>query len=296
MHPSSNYLVHRGAVNRSYSTDGEESQRAPSDRTMSEYIVANEHASMVKPMVPSRKNRGEKHERRSRSAHGGRGSVLSGASRQSLNHLNKSASHGSLCDNGSDIYVTSAAYKAPSEISRGSHYSLAPSLRAGHKAPSHYSYRSGRSGTSTVKTRTSRKGGVVVETMSAPNPFCPNTKGICCLMLLLNLGLILITLGFVIVIQLFEPLFVWILGIVFLIFGFLTLIGSLVYCVHVFRNAKHPHDIHPEDLYWTRHWQGRVGSPPEIHYKAEDKYQDDGYSDRYSKYSGKMSDRHSQRY
>lgn len=51
--------------------------------------------------------------------------------------------------------------------------------------------------------------GVKVEAMSAPNPFCPNIKGMCCLMLLLNLGLILITLGFVIVIQFFEPLFVW---------------------------------------------------------------------------------------
>ena len=45
--------------------------------------------------------------------------------------------------------------------------------------------------------------------MAAPNPFCPNTKGICCLMLLINLGLILVTLGFVVVIQFFEPLFVW---------------------------------------------------------------------------------------
>jgi predicted transporter len=45
--------------------------------------------------------------------------------------------------------------------------------------------------------------------MAAPNPFCPNTKGICCLMLLINLGLILVTLGFVVVIQFFEPVFVW---------------------------------------------------------------------------------------
>nr|CAD7571973.1 unnamed protein product [Timema californicum] len=162
------------------------------------------------------------------------------------------------------------------------------------RPPSHYSYRSGKapSEVSTVKTKTSRKGGVVVETMAAPNPFCPNTKGICCLMLLLNLGLILVTLGFVVVIQFFEPLIVWILGIVFLIFGFLTLIGSLVYCVHVCKDAKSPKDVHPEDLYWTHHWQKNIGSP-EIHYKAEDKYPDDRYSDRYSvsKYSGKYSDK-----
>lgn len=78
-------------------------------------------------------------------------------------------------------------------------------------APSHYSYRSGAapSVASTVKTRTSRKGGVTVEAMAAPNPFCPNVKGMCCLMLLLNLGIILVTLGFVIVIQFFEPVYVW---------------------------------------------------------------------------------------
>lgn len=62
---------------------------------------------------------------------------------------------------------------------------------------------------STVRNKTGRKAGVVVETMAAPNPFCPNTKGVCCLLLLLNLGLILVTLGFVIVIQFFEPFFVW---------------------------------------------------------------------------------------
>lgn len=135
-----------------------------------------------------------------------------------------------------------------------------------------------------------------METMSAPNPFCPNTKGICCLMLLLNLGIILVTLGFVIVLQFFEPLFVWVLGIVFLAFGFLTLLGSMLYCVHVFRGARHPKDINQEDLYWSWHWQRRINSPPEIHYKAEDKYQDDEYSDRLSKYSGKMSDKHNQRY
>lgn len=87
-----------------------------------------------------------------------------------------------------------------------------------------------------------------------------------------------------------------ILGIVFLIFGFITLIGSLIYCVHVFKNAKHPHEMNPEDFYWTRYWQGHVGSAPEIHYKAEEKYPDDGGSDRYSKYSANYSDRRSHRY
>ncbi|KDR21200.1 uncharacterized protein LOC110828306 isoform X2 [Zootermopsis nevadensis] len=260
--------VHRGmaSTNRAYSTDGEESQRAPSDRTMSEYMIANERAAatVVEP-GNSRSHR--------------RDQQRNGASKMKSSHYD---------NEGSEIYVTSAAYKAPSELSRGSRYSHHS------RTPSHYSYRSGRapSEVSTVKTKTSRKGGLVVETMAAPNPFCPNTKGICCLMLLINLGLILVTLGLVIVIQLFQPLFVWILGIVFVIFGFLTLIGSLIYCVIVCKDVKSPKDVSPEDLYWTHHWQKHIGSP-EIHYKAEDKYPDDRYSDRYSvsKYSGKYSDR-----
>lgn len=96
-------------------------------------------------------------------------------------------------------------------FSRGSHYT-SRSNRSRGPAPSHYSYRSNGlapSEVSTVKSKITRKPGVTIETMSAPNPFCPNTKGMCCLMLLLNLGLILVTLGFVIVIQFFEPLFVW---------------------------------------------------------------------------------------
>ncbi|GFG32186.1 hypothetical protein Cfor_04527 [Coptotermes formosanus] len=261
--------VHKGvaSINRAYSTDGEESQRALSDRTMSEYMIANERAA-ASVVGPEDRHR-------------------NGASRQS-----------NYDTEGSEIYITSAAYRAPSEMSRASHYSH----RSHHShAPSHYSYRSGHppSEVSTVKTKTSRKGGLVVETMAAPNPFCPNTKGICCLMLLINLGLILVTLGFVVVIQFFEPVFVWILGIVFLIFGFLTLIGSLIYCVIVCKDVKSPKDVSPEDLYWTHHWQKNIGSP-EIHYKAEDKYPDDRYSDHYSvsKYSGKYSDgdRRSDRY
>lgn len=61
----------------------------------------------------------------------------------------------------------------------------------------------------TGRSNRSRRAGARIEAMSAPNPFCPNVKGVCCLMLLLNLGLILVTLGFVIVIQFIEPLFVW---------------------------------------------------------------------------------------
>lgn len=82
------------------------------------------------------------------------------------------------------------------------------------------------------------------------------------------------------------------MGIVFLIFGFLTLIGSMVYCVVICRDFKSPKDVNPDDLYWTHHWQKHI-STPEIHYKAEEKLSDDRYSDRYSvsKLSGKYSDR-----
>lgn len=67
-----------------------------------------------------KKNRPERYEkeegRQLRSTHNSRSSVLSGSSRHSLHPLRKSASHGSICDNGSDIYVTSAAYRATSDI------------------------------------------------------------------------------------------------------------------------------------------------------------------------------------
>lgn len=164
-------------------------------------------------------------------------------------------------DTGSDIYVTSAAYKAPSEIS-------------GH-------------------TNYSRKAGARLEAMSAPNPFCPNIKGVCCLMLLLNLGLILVTLGFVIVIQFMEPLFVWVLGIIFLIFGFLTLIGSMVYCVIVCRDARTPSQVRNEDLYWTKHWQKDIGYTP-----RENIHKHDDERDQYStiKLDDKYSDRNFNRY
>lgn len=246
--------------NLAYS-DGEESQRAPSDRTVSEY-------TSVPYAVVSERN-GRKYQQNN--------------SQRAPSVLSKGSGYG---DTGSEIYVTSGAYKSPSEISRGSR---------SHRAPSHYSYRSGGrapSVASTAKTRTSRKAGATVEAMVAPNPFCPNIKGMCCLMLLLNLGIILVTLGFVIVINFYEPLFVWILGIVFLIFGFLTLLATMIYCVMVFRDARHPKDVNPDDFYWTHHWQKNIGSP-EIHYKAEEKYNDDRYSDRYSvsKLSGKYSDK-----
>lgn len=88
-----------------------------------------------------------------------------------------------------------------------------------------------------------------------------------------------------------------ILGIIFLIFGFLTLMGSLIYCVTVCRDAKTPKEVAMQNHYWTHHWQKSFGATPEIHYKTE-KYppqavhhsDHDEYSDRFS--IGKQSDRH----
>ncbi|XP_013172424.1 PREDICTED: uncharacterized protein LOC106121342 [Papilio xuthus] len=245
--PSSGGYLHRGS-----SRDENDSHRAPSERTLSEYTTIDE---------------------RTRSPSGGG----SGEHRNGRRHQTGGSPRAD-----SDVYVTSAAYRPPSEISRQS------------RAPrSVYSYRSAvaPSVASTHRSKVSRKAGVKVETMAAPNPFCPNVKGMCCLMLLLNLGLILVTLGFVIVLQFFEPLFVWILGIVFLIFGFITLVGSLIYCVVLCR--ENPYPRYPDDFYWTHHWSKTIG-PSEIHYSASEKpYRQNGHSDRYNKYNGKYSDRES---
>ncbi|VVC97113.1 uncharacterized protein LOC126966417 [Leptidea sinapis] len=239
--PSSGAYLHRAS-----SREENDSHRAPSERTLSEYTTMDERARS-----PSRSDR---HARR----------------------------HPNAADSASDVYVTSGAYRPPSDISRQS------------RAPrSHYSYRSGvaPSVASTHRSKVSRKAGMKVEAMAAPNPFCPNVKGMCCLMLLLNLGLILVTLGFVIVLQFYEPLFVWILGIVFLVFGFITLVGSLIYCVVLCR--ENPYPRYPDDFYWTHHWSKTIG-PSEIHYSSSEKpYRQNGHSDRYNKYNGKYSDRES---
>ncbi|CAG4946673.1 unnamed protein product, partial [Parnassius apollo] len=248
--PSSGGFLHRAS-----SRDENDSHRAPSERTLSEYTTMDE---------------------RTRSPSGG-GSG-GGEHRNGRRHHHSDGSPRA----DSDVYVTSAAYRPASEISRQS------------RAPrSVYSYRSAvaPSVASTHRSKVSRKAGVKVEAMAAPNPFCPNVKGMCCLMLLLNLGLILVTLGFVIVLQFFEPLFVWILGIVFLIFGFITLVGSLIYCVVLCR--ENPYPRYPDDFYWTHHWSKTIG-PSEIHYSASEKpYRQNGHGDRYNKYNGKYSDRES---
>jgi len=69
--------------------------------------------------------------------------------------------------------------------------------------------KSGRSHATSRGNKNTTKAGVVVETMSAPNPFCPNTRGVCCLMVLINIALALVCIGFIIVLQLYDPPFVW---------------------------------------------------------------------------------------
>jgi len=122
------------------------------------------------------------------------------------------------------------------------------------------------------------KAGVVVETMSAPNPFCPNTRGICCLMALINLGLILVAIGFIIVLQLPEPAFVWNIGIVTLVFGFVAIVVSLLYCMCICQEGKHlqpKHNGQPE-LFWTHHWQKNI-TIPEIKRKDKQEYWEDRF-------------------
>lgn len=176
--------------------------------------------------------------------------------------------------NNSDIYVRNDTYEPSSEISGTKYYR--------NIDPSHYSYQSrdAPSVASSIKTKTSRKGQLTLEAMSAPNPLCPNIRGMCCFMLLLNLAIILICIGFVIVIQFIQPFFVWISGLTFVIFGIITLIGSLIYCVTICRQTQHDQNLYNDDLYWTHHWQ-KTFNTPEIHTKSNDKY--DQYSA--SKYS-----------
>lgn len=193
------------STNRAYFSDGDES-RAPSERTLSEYTMANERTT-TPPQAPARKSR-DKSRNGSSSNNGvvyadGPRSLSSPPPTRPPPRAGSALSYDNGGENG-DIYVTSAAYKTPSEISR---YSMPHRTYNMHKPRSVYSVASSRR---TGKSQSSRRMGAKIETMSAPNPFCPtNLRGVCCLMLLINLGLILVTLGFVIVIQFVEPLFVW---------------------------------------------------------------------------------------
>ena len=53
-------------------------------------------------------------------------------------------------------------------------------------------------------------------------------------------------------------------GLSMLIFGFLVLFGSMIYCVYVCREVERIRPP-PGELYWTNHWTKSVNFP-EIHY------------------------------
>ena len=56
------------------------------------------------------------------------------------------------------------------------------SFFSGKSLKSTATHKTGASGASTVKSKNTMKAGLAVETMSAPNPFCPDTKvitGVC---------------------------------------------------------------------------------------------------------------------
>lgn len=279
-----------------YRYGGQEEDRPPSDRTASEYmVVANERISSTplhNQSTAIHHNHANQH-----------------------NHTNQHNQHNQHNHANQHNHDTQ---QPPPEIFV-TDYS-APFTKRPPSEFSHYSGRTYRSGASTTtsRKRVSRQGGVVVETMSAPNPFCPNTRGACCLMLLLNLGLILLTLGFVIVLQLFKPPFVWYLGIVFLCAGFATLVGSIVYWVTLCRAPVPPAPLSPAypypysyyepgpggangpgadqgqgpgadpQLYWTHHWQKRI-QLPQVHRTTTQHTNDDKMSDRYSEQSAKSN-------
>jgi len=191
-----------GSTNRAYFSDGDDS-RPPSERTLSEYTMTNERSTP--PQAPTRKFRSKSREMREVSMISDGPRPLSSPPVRPPPRAPSALSYDHGGENG-DIYVTSAVYKSPSELSR---YSSAVPHRTYHSSSKPRSVYSVASSRKTGRSRSSRRAGMRVDAMSAPNPFCPNLRGVCCLMLLLNLGLILVTLGFVIVIQFVEPLFVW---------------------------------------------------------------------------------------
>ena len=80
------------------------------------------------------------------------------------------------------------------------------------------------------------------------------------------------------------------LGLFMLIFGFVTLIGTMIYCVYMCRAHPPPATLQQDELYWTHR---KHFSSPEIHYTTTQnkKYYPTAYSngslhsDRYSIHS-----------
>lgn len=142
------------STNRAYFSDGDES-RAPSERTLSEYTMTHERTT-TPPQVPARKSR-DKSRNGNVYADGPRSLSSPPPTRPPPRAPSAlSYDHGGEIGDG-DIYVTSAAYKTPSEISR---YSMPHRTYNMHKPRSVYSVASSRK---TGRSQTSRKMGMKVE-------------------------------------------------------------------------------------------------------------------------------------
>lgn len=94
--------------NRGYWTDGEDSQRAPSERTLSEYTTANERNTSP-PHLQNQQYRTD------RALNAGPKPLYGPPPTRVPPRAPSAMSYEHGGDTGSDIYVTSAAYRAPSE-------------------------------------------------------------------------------------------------------------------------------------------------------------------------------------
>jgi len=115
-------------------------------------------------------------------------------------------------------------------------------------------------------------------------------------MVLVNLAIILVAIGFIIVLQLHDPTFVWNIGVVILCFGFFTVLCALVYCMCICQESAHTKPGQPAqgELYWTHHWQKNI-TIPEIKHRNNERYVDEDHfpeddRDRLSDTSGSSRD------
>ncbi|XP_037094502.1 uncharacterized protein LOC119114498 [Pollicipes pollicipes] len=202
------------AMHRDYDEQRSETERAPSDRAVSEFILDTPRYDMHEQ---ERYDTGRGHHGRSRE-------------RSHDRRYDDDRGHDRRYDpeerEASEIY---AEAHQPPPVSEMSHY-----------APSQRTYRSGVSD-GTMKTKTSRHGNLMMETMAAPHPCCPNTKGTRA-----DYYLLTAVLQFI--------------GLALLIGGFCALIFCLVYCVWVCKDAQRAND--QGELYWTHHWQKQWGYQP----------------------------------
>jgi len=105
------------------------------------------------------------------------------------------------------------------------------------------------------------------------------------------LAVILVALGFIIVLQLPEPAFVWNIGIVIVVAGFATVFVALLYCTCICKESQRvAPDGNPYngELYWTHHWQKNITIPElktndKDRWANQDKFPEDELSDTSSR-------------